>query len=369
MVFNLLNLLKKNEIMRRSFTYPPSKNTTLKSIFSSIFTFILVLFSASAFAQLCPENPFQIEVDPTNSSKCRVIFTFPTGQLPEIGCDLITTPAPGSDATFNGEITYFSTTDLFGTTVSYDNSIASGCTGPVAKLQYHPTIPNAIMTVYAPQFCNYSVFETIEVEIGNTNSGSTETCTISNPSFPVEWVSFDGFMNSDRTIDLEWVVATQLNNSHFEVQYSRDGEDYRVIDIVKGSGTTSDMEVFVYTHNTPSYGKNYYRLKQIDFDGVYEYSEIVTVNFESERVANVFPNVLFGDQIMLELNSEVDGTEIDISIVSMNGFVHQTERVIVDQGLFLHQINLPRLSRGMYIVYVHTADKPLEHYKIIKMLD
>lgn len=76
---------------------------------------------------------------------------------------------------------------------------------------------------------------------------------------------------------LEWATATELNNAYFEVQHSTDGINFKIIATVDGLGTRIDMANYQYTHNNPANGKNYYRLRQVNFDLSSKYSEIIEV--------------------------------------------------------------------------------------------
>jgi uncharacterized repeat protein (TIGR01451 family) len=120
---------------------------------------------------------------------------------------------------------------------------------------------------------------TVTDERTNTNDNSTNYQVI-NP-LPVELFAFKGFQ-SQNGIQLTWQTATEINNSHFEVEWSTDGKTFEKIAQVQGAGTTNNMQFYTSLHSTPASGLNYYRLKQVDFDGKFEYSHIVNV----ERTTN-----------------------------------------------------------------------------------
>ena len=95
---------------------------------------------------------------------------------------------------------------------------------------------------------------------------------------PVELVSFTSSIINN-TVSLSWITATELNNSGFEVQRSINKTDWEVLGFVSGIGTSTDVHNYSYTDKSPLNGLSYYRLKQLDFDGTSEYSNIVEVTY------------------------------------------------------------------------------------------
>jgi hypothetical protein len=99
------------------------------------------------------------------------------------------------------------------------------------------------------------------------------------PYIPVELVSFNAIVSTNN-ITLTWSTATEVNNLGFEVQRSIDNSEFLNIGFVNGYGTTTEPNNYSYVDDNVVPGKYYYRLKQVDFDGTYEYSEIVEVEYE-----------------------------------------------------------------------------------------
>ena len=93
---------------------------------------------------------------------------------------------------------------------------------------------------------------------------------------PVELVSFTSSIVNN-SVNLNWITATELNNSGFEVQKSLDNSNWNKIGFVSGNGTSTEVHNYSFVDANPVTGISYYRLKQIDFDGSYEYSNIAEV--------------------------------------------------------------------------------------------
>ena len=95
---------------------------------------------------------------------------------------------------------------------------------------------------------------------------------------PVELISFD-VTYSNSSINLKWSTATELNNHGFEIERSLDKTNWATIGFREGKGTTSEPQNYSFSDDISeiSSSKLYYRLKQIDFNGSFEYSKIVEV--------------------------------------------------------------------------------------------
>jgi hypothetical protein len=109
---------------------------------------------------------------------------------------------------------------------------------------------------------------------------------------PVDLVSFSASIVA-KTITLVWSTATELNNYGFEIQRSTEGTEFYSVGFVNGYGTTTKQQNYSYSDKNLEDGKYYYRLKQIDYNGSYEYSDIIEVEyraFDSYLLEQNYPN-------------------------------------------------------------------------------
>lgn len=109
---------------------------------------------------------------------------------------------------------------------------------------------------------------------------------------PVELTRFEVEKNA-RSVQLKWQTATETNNMGFEIEKSSNGQHWENIGFVKGQGSTQVVFDYTFEDQSPYVGWNYYRLKQIDFDGKYEYTEIQSLQFDGPTPLDgihVFPN-------------------------------------------------------------------------------
>ena len=109
---------------------------------------------------------------------------------------------------------------------------------------------------------------------------------------PIELSTFTGKNEKAQNL-LSWKTATETNNKGFDIETSKDGVHFQALEFVKGRGTTSETQNYTFTHRLAAKesGILYYRLKQMDFDGQFEYSKIIVVRSEGKQNSiAVYPN-------------------------------------------------------------------------------
>ncbi len=108
-------------------------------------------------------------------------------------------------------------------------------------------------------------------------------------SLPVDLISFEAKSIDNKTVKLNWSTASEINNSHFEIERSQDGQRFSLIDIVNGTGNTTQLMTYATVDQKPARGLNYYRIKQVDLEGSFEYSKIEVAEIKN-NLLEVFPN-------------------------------------------------------------------------------
>ncbi len=206
---------------------------------------------------------------------------------------------------------------------------------------------------------------------GSTGIEIDEIELFDGGELPVELTYFRAKKTKEDKVLLEWNTKSELNNDYFEVQVAVDGEalqngQFQTIGIVNGAGTTTESIDYTFVDNNPSQsGTIYYRLKQNDFDGAYEYSPIVSVEFEYQAYVDIFPNPLFGKTLNVNIQSKQEQTAI-LNIVDLNGSLQQSTTVDVIEGKQLIQVDFEdKLTAGIYVLYIKLGQKTFSH-KIIK---
>jgi len=122
-------------------------------------------------------------------------------------------------------------------------------------------------------------------------------CTGCAVVLPIELINFSAFGQKENIL-LNWATASETNNQHYEVQRSSDGISFSTIGIVEGAGTYEGRNNYQFTDNTPRNGYNYYRVKNIDFDGSFSESNIIAIEFDLGTSLSIYPNPLDVSKIL-----------------------------------------------------------------------
>ena len=166
---------------------------------------------------------------------------------------------------------------------------------------------------------------------------------------PVELVSLSASANDGKVL-LKWKTATELNNSGFEIQRSINKVDFKRIGFVNGNGTTTQTNSYAFTDESPSDGKSYYRLKQIDFDGTFEYSQIVEVAIGTPatyQVSENYPNP-FNPTTNVRIDLPVE-SKVSYKLYNSIGQTVKTfDSKDYSAGTHVLQIDGSDLSSGVY---------------------
>ena len=110
------------------------------------------------------------------------------------------------------------------------------------------------------------------------------------PPVPVELTSFTALANDLGQVVLNWQTASELNNQMFEIQRTTNNSEFATIAFIDGAGTTTEEQNYTFVDKTVRVGTYSYRLKQVDFDGRYEYSDAVEVEVNGPLTFNLEQN-------------------------------------------------------------------------------
>lgn len=172
---------------------------------------------------------------------------------------------------------------------------------------------------------------------------------------PVELLYFHAERSGEKDVLCTWETATEINNDHFEVEVARErgGEIlFETIGVVQGNGTTSQSHLYTFIDENPSSGKNYYRLRQVDFDGTAGYSKMVVVQFNSSRKFEVIatsPNPFSSNPTMYVQTA--NGGPLSIRVENSLGQIVFQQELVLGKGSSSLTLQLPAsLSTGLYFV-------------------
>lgn len=199
---------------------------------------------------------------------------------------------------------------------------------------------------------------------GNTLEGLSGNGT-TNIVLPVALIHFSGLLHDKETV-LKWQTASELNNEGFHIERSMNGTDFRAIGFVRGNGTTETAQDYTFTDRDLQPGFVYhYRLKQIDFDGAFEYSKqiVLTVKGRNLNVGELFPNPANDGAVQIHVTTTTDGQQ-PVVITDLIGRVLQREQVQVQDGFNVLSLDVSNLPLGTYLVRIGTGPE-VAHRKLV----
>ena len=142
---------------------------------------------------------------------------------------------------------------------------------------------------------------------------------------------------------LNWATESELNNEGFELEKSNNGFYWKKIGWEKGAGTSNNLNEYHFVDNDLLPGYNYYRLKQMDFDGSFNYSHIISINVKlnGQQDFGVFPN---------PAHQIISFSNLDWEYVQEINIYNQLGKAVLHVLNYSETIDIVDLNRGVYYV-------------------
>lgn len=192
-----------------------------------------------------------------------------------------------------------------------------------------------------------------------TNSPAVANFGLGNTATPVTLLNFASYKKDNTTL-LVWATATEQDNKGFDIERSMDGLSWSTIGFVTSNsenGKSTRRLDYNFTDSKPLKGRNFYRLKQTDYNGTYTYSEVRMVSIDKTTAVAIYPNPAT-DRISL---SGLEGNE-QILIYDASGRV----RLQLKAESAILPVSLNNLEQGMYHITIIDQDGGSTVHKIIK---
>jgi len=286
-------------------------------------------------------------------------LNIPSGASIPGGYNFYTNPNPGTTA--------FRSAALYTIKGSVPNgNFQSGTTGNIVIETSSGSIGWINLTVNT---INNVTINFIGFEGSNGGADGLGTAVIGNcATLPVELTYFKT-QASAKTIQLNWATASETNNVGFEIERSKDGERFRKIGFVKGHGTTVEAQEYAFEDNNVFANTTYYyRLKQVDDDGTFAYSEVQTVILKKEndiQVSDLFPNPAT-TEVQFQVNTAAEGTAI-VELFNSTGQQLRTFQEGVQAGTNTLNLHVADLPKGTYFAKVKVGEQQV--YKKLILAD
>ncbi len=238
-----------------------------------------------------------------------------------------------------GSYCYYGASYQFGVITSSNNSCsgtwssAAACRTGSGSISV--SLPNSVPTVY------YMILD------GNGGAECGFTITASNVApLPVEMMFFDAKLIEQNKSHVFWATASEKNNDFFMIQRSRDGLNFEDIGRVNGVGNSNDVTTYDFMDNNAPKGYVYYRLKQVDYDGKFTYTDLAVIKNGTEMSLVVSPNPA-RDVLSLKHELAAKGS-YELIVVTPTGSeaMHsKIENHDLSKGL---NVDISSLPKGMY---------------------
>ena len=251
-------------------------------------------------------------------------------------------------------------TQLPARAVLYYNGLA--CTLNQVITSFNP----ALLKIDPDDDTHQAIFKFASRDAAGLYDPTPATVTVDwQMTLPVKLISFSGRLNGNR-VDLNWVTANELNTKQFEVERSSDGRNFTKLATVTARGNSNSATSYDLVDTAPLKGVNYYRLRIVDIDAKFEYSQIVIIRIDDgmQLVTKVAPNPFTGKiDVYLTLTHN---TMVDFRFIDINGRMVFSKSVKGLKGFNWFTINdLEKLPSAPYMLHIKTDDATIVE-KLIK---
>lgn len=233
------------------------------------------------------------------------------------------------------------------------NGVQGGGTGLASTLplggdatNFEPPLAVTAGEVYLICFSNYSAVEShVPLQFGGT-------AVVSCSPLPVELLSFSATLLENHAVRTAWATLSEKGSDYFDVERSIDGVTFEKIGRVTAAGNSTELIEYSFIDEDPIRGKiNYYRLKQVDLDGEFEYMEVNAVSVPQGTNVEIYPNPSQG-KVVLEIG-QAHGKEANVLVSDLTGAIMTDLRKKIQNGKIV--LDLSSLEKGSYLIKIQTA--------------
>lgn len=177
------------------------------------------------------------------------------------------------------------------------------------------------------------------------SDGALLDCTI----LPIELLTFSATPDGNNVM-LKWATSSETDNEKFIIERSRDATFFEQIGVLPGAGNSFSTIEYSFTDQSPMQGINYYRLRQVDFNGAFSNSQVVTALIDNllSTVSDIYPNPATSE-ISFNIESIMDAPA-SVLIFDASGRMVQETAIILEKGTQRVDVELNGLQQGSYSI-------------------
>ncbi|MEL6559411.1 MAG: T9SS type A sorting domain-containing protein [Bacteroidota bacterium] len=194
------------------------------------------------------------------------------------------------------------------------------------------------------------------------SDGSPNVVDGTDIPLPLDFLGLTGEY-TDGSVVLTWITANEVDNDRFDIERSFDGVNFEVIGNDQPLNNINQTNTYSFVDNKPQFGTNYYRIRQVDFDGASTTSELIVVF--AEKIAAEF--ILYPNPAtdVLNVKTNFSSPAMEIEIVSLSGQRMHTKRYTQDASAEEIKIDVSQYPAGVYYIGLKT-DGAVHQFKLVK---
>lgn len=172
-------------------------------------------------------------------------------------------------------------------------------------------------------------------------------------TLPVEFLGMSVNCENGGYNTVTWETASETNSDYFILERSRDGIHWTEVSEIKAAGTSNKTKTYTYYDlQSGRYFEGYYQLTQIDYDGLFEIFDPISVRCETEEKYQIsaYPNPTEG-QVLITIYSLIE-SEVELKLTNMSGQNLKTENKMLEKGVNVFEFNLSEYGKGIYLMNV-----------------
>jgi hypothetical protein len=205
---------------------------------------------------------------------------------------------------------------------------------------------------------DFSAEDTFTYTVRDKNGQESNVATVTvdySGALPVSLTEFTALKQETTTL-LSWITTSENNSDHFVIERSIDGKSWISITKVGATGSSTQEQKYQTTDNLPESGINYYRLKMVDHDNSFSYSQVRSVHFPEFSWANVYPN-----PVRHSLNIKIRNKKVrKLRLIDSSGkILLQSDVRSADM-----ELNMQPYTSGVFFVHLEQENGLVAIFKI-----
>jgi Secretion system C-terminal sorting domain len=179
---------------------------------------------------------------------------------------------------------------------------------------------------------------------------------MTDAALPVKLISFNA-TSMDKKINLSWSTASEENSAYFDIERSSNAKVFEKIGKIEATGNSKTLINYQFSDNSSKYALNYYRLKQVDNDGRFQYSPTIAVTGEKNSLTSLYPNPASDKVFILTKNNERLEKITIFNALGQRAFTDKKDANVLE---------INHLPKGYYIVEIVTENGDSDKKLLIK---